>query len=470
MMNKKIIVFIIYVVLGFVLALTDPFVLPVYLTILPFQSFLLYESVKTKNIFFILFSFMTFLSYGIGSVAFYLDRKNANSVGFDAIGNFDFSYSSLFSAYSYFVVFVISLWFFVSVFKKKQHSNFLSGFIKEQYKVITSRSSSLSLFPISLLVVLFSAISIWMYSFHIGMIGLHQTELPFHLTGILFYSRRFLFPLVLVWVFVKTKSKDVATILLIIYSLIVGVLATSKSAALFVLLPLAYLNYMMGRKKLFYICTVAAIIVYVIVGGVRTVIYETDADVDILALFSTSYDFYSADRGLVLTVVKSVTGRLYGLQSTILGNQYDHMTIDGLLSFYTGSGITTVVPDYVQSLFGFELPEDKAYGVALGYSGTMHILACHSYLLTILQAFIVSIIFCVQNNSVQMVFRREGLTKYKYVLLILLLFSFMKLYEGIEMVTVYVCLFAIVIIKQFALKTEKKRSGSMFSMQNSITL
>lgn len=435
---KSKILLLLYVIIGFVIASTDPFVMPVYLTILPFHGFLLYQSVRTKNILFILFCFLTFMSYGIGSIVFYLDREHANSVGFDAIGSFDFSYSRLFEAYSYLAVFMLVLWGVVLIGKKRYHSNFLPTFIKEQYyKISRTTARTWSIFPILIAVVLFSAISVWMYSLHIGMIGLHQTELPYHLTGILFYSRRFIFPLVLVWFFLKTRDKFTASILLIFYSLIVGVLATSKSAALLVLIPITYLNYVMGKKGMFYVCAIASVVVYVLVGGVRTVIYQADAEIDALDLLSLSYDFYSGDGSFFLFIVKNITGRLYGLQSTVLGEQYTNLSFSGLFDYYTHAHILEVVPDYVKTLFGIDLPEDKAYGVALGYTGTMQILSCHNPLYTILQSIIIGIIFCIQNDCVQKVVRLNGQTIYKYAMILLVLYSFLQFYDGSRILPVY---------------------------------
>lgn len=455
---KSKILLLLYVIVGFVIASTDPFVLPIYVTILPFHGFLLYQSVRSKNLLFILFCFLTFLSYGIGSVVFYLDRNHANAVGFDAIGSFDFSYSRLFEAYSYLAVFMLVLWCVVSIGKKNYHYNFLPAFIKEQYyKISKSTSKTWSIFPILIAVLIFTAISIWMYSHHIGMIGLHQTELPYHLTGFLFYSRRFLFPIILIWFFLKTKDKCSASILLIVYSLIVGVLATSKSAALLVLVPVTYLNYVMGKKGMFYVSAIASVVVYVLVGGVRTVIYQADAEIDVLDLLSLSYTFNPGDGSFFLFIVKNITGRLYGLQSTVLAEQYTQLSFSGLLDYYTHAHILEVVPDYVNTLFGLDLPEDKAYGVALGYTGSMQLLSCHNHIYTIIQSVIIGIIFCVQNDCVQKVVRLNGQTIYKYAIILLILYSFLQFYDGSRIVPVYVATILAMVLCRVATKKSYRR-------------
>ena len=449
-MRKYILLIVTYICIGILLAFEDSYVLPVYLVILPFHGFLLYKSIKIKNIVLIFYCFLLFLSHGIGSVVFFLDRDNANSAGYDAVGDFDFSYERLFGAYSYLVVFLIVLFILVSSSKKKSHCNFLPVFLREQYGLLAKVSVSWSIVPLLICTSFFTMVSIWMYRYHIGMTGLQQTELPFHLTGFLFYARRFLFPIVLVYIFFRTKSKGVASIILVLYSLLVGVMATSKSAALIILVPLIYINYMIGRKKMGWICILAAVGVYTIIGEVRLIIYETDAGIDLSDLLTTAYTFFPEDRSFIIYILKNVTNRLYGLQSTVLGDQCTQLYFEDLISFYTHSSMIDVFPDYVHSLFGINLPDDKAFGVNLGYTGTMQLLSCHSYLFSIIQAGIISLIFVMQNNFIQTVFNLSGKNKYKYASLIVLLFSFMRFHDGNEILSVYFLTFVLFAICKMA--------------------
>lgn len=443
----------IYMIVAVVLAIVDSYVLPIYLTILPFHSLLLYLSIKTRNILFVFYSFMLFLSHGIGSVLFFIDRENAQSTGFNAIGNFDFSYSSLWNAYSYLFVFLLVLLLFINIFKKKGHTNFFPTFIKQQYQSFKLKAS-LSLFPIICCIILFAGISIWMYNLHIGMIGLPQRQLPFHLTGILFYIRRFLFPLILTWIYVKTKNKNIATISLIIYSFIVGITATSKSASILILLPVTFINYMIGKKKMALLCTISMILAYLIVGTMRLLIYEFDADIDIMTVLSTPLDF--SDSNIFLSLMKSITGRLYGMQCTVLVDQYTQLTFNDLISFYTHCTINEIIPDISYTLFGIILPEDKAFGVGLGYNGTMGLLSCHNYYYTILQAFLIAIIFCIQNDCVQSIISMRVNIILKYLSILILLFSFLSFFDGNDVFTVYGSTLMLVLIRYLVLNRRRQ--------------
>ena len=441
-------------VVAVVFTIVDPYVIPIYFTVLPFHFILLYLALKTKNILFIFYCSMLFLSHGIGSIPFFLDRHNAQSIGFSAIGNFNFSYISFYRAYSYLLVFLFTLLFFVWIFKIKGHGNFLLLFIKQHYYALHLKST-LNLFPIISCTLLFVCISIFMYNLHIGMIGLQQIQLPFHLTGILFYSRRFLFPLVLIWIYVKTKRKDVATILLIVYSLIVGITATSKSASLLVLLPLTIINILARNKKVTFLCIVMSIFAYYIVGAMRLIIYEFDAEVDILSVISTPVEF--SNNNIILSLMNSITGRLFGFQSTVLSDQYTQLSFSDLISFYTGSSITEIIPDYVYSLFGMTLPEDKAFGVGLGFTGTMQLLSCHNYLYTIIQAIIISCIFIVQNDCLQKILVSRKNVIFKCISILIIIFSFMNLFDGNEIFIVYVLTFILIFIRYSRFTNKKIR-------------
>lgn len=453
-MKNSFILGFLYLLIGLLLGFYDPVVVPVYLTVLPFHAFLLYLSIKTKNIVFLLFCIFLFLSHGIGSIGFYLDRDNAQSVGFSAIGNFDFSYERFFSAWSYLVVFLLFLLLFISIFSKRYYRNsYIFDFIKQQIIYYESRSRfKWTVFPLLFFSLLFTAISIWMYNYHIGMIGLNQTALPYHLTGVLFYSRRFVFPLILLSFFFRTKEKFISTIILIIYALLIGILATSKSASLIILIPLVVYHYISGKKKLAFIGFIASVFVYVVVGSVRTVIYEYDAEIDLISLMNNTDLTVQNNKNLILFIVNNVTGRLFGFQCTVLTDQYMLTSFLDLVRFYTYSTIDQIVPNNYQTLFGMNLSDDRAFGVCVGYVGSMQLLSCHNYYYTIIQAFIVSVIFTLLNNSIRGVFLQSSKPFYKWIALFVFLYSFMQFHNGVDMKVVYFSIILLFLIRRISLK------------------
>ena len=432
------------ILIGFVIALIDSFVLPVYLTFMSLHALFLYISMKTKNILVVIYSIFQFVSYGIGSTFLYLYRSQAERTGFAAIGSFDFSYAQLFSAYSYMFVFFTAFLLFSFLFKKQYHSNSLVTFIRQQYNTIRLRPT-LSLFPIIICVLFFCWISIQMYNLHIGMIGLQQTELPFHMTGILFYSRRYLFPIILIWLFVKTKSKTLATVVLIIYSVFMGITATSKSACILVLAPLAFINYLIGKRGMAYVCAFFAAVGYMVISEMRQIVFDFDADIAVWDLLNTSFVIH--DDNVVLSFLYRFTNRFFGLRSSILPDQYHGLDFNDLVDFYLGKGLSIIMPDYCLDLFGFSLPGDKAYGVSLGFNGTMALLSCHNYLYSIFQAFIVALIFAIQNDCFQRIVKSRSKNIIKYLAILVLLAGFYSFFGGHSFIIVYVTTFVLLLIR-----------------------
>ncbi len=442
--NVKLIALLLYVIVGFVIAFTDPYVLPVYFTLLPLHALFLYFSLKTKNLPCILYCLFLFISHGLGSIPFYLNRKYAVRTGFGAIGDFDFSYDSLFSAYSYSFVFIVVLLLFAASFKKEYHSNFLLTFIRQQYNTITLHST-LSILPIVICSVLFSWFSLQMYYMNIGMIGLKQTELPFHLTGILFYTRRLLFPVVLIWLYVKTRAKVPATIVLILYALFIGITSTSKSACLLVLIPITLVCYLTGKKSLVLICSFFIVFSYIAIEDVRQIIYEFDANISIRE--SLQMTSLALDDDALFSFFGEFTNRFYGLQSNVLPIQIYELKLEGLVNYYTGTPISQVLPDFTYKIFGMNLPEDKAYGFGFGYTGSMTLLSCHNYFYSILQAVIISVLFIIQNDNIQRIVKKKGKLLYKYIALLILMVSYMSFHDGVSMSGVYLYTIALVLIR-----------------------
>ena len=435
--------FVAFVIFGAIIAASDLFVLPIYLIFLPLHALFLYLSLKTKNLPCIIYCMFLFISHGIGSIPFYLNRENAERIGFSAIGNFDFSYKSLLYAYSYLFVFLVALLLFVAAFKRNYHSNFLTGFIRQQYNTVELKSKH-SILPIALCSMLFSWISLQMYNMQIGMIGLKQTELPFHLTGVLFFARRFLFPIVLVWLYVKTKAKLPATIILIVYALFVGITGTSKSACLLVLIPMAFICFLTGKKTLAYLCAFFVIFSYIVIEDIRQIVFEAEASIPLVELLQMPW---STKDDVLFRFFLSFTNRFYGLKANVLPVQNYDLDFKSLVYYYMGTPITQVLPDFVYKLFGFNLPDDKAYGVGIGYTGSMTLLSCHNYFYTILQAFIIAILFVFQNDNIQRIMLKNGGRIYKYIALLILIASSMAFLDGVSMTGIYLSIIALVLIR-----------------------
>lgn len=396
--------------------------LVIYVTVLPVHFIFLKIALAKKNLLLTLFMTLFFISHGIGSLTFFWFRKDYSATGYRAIGNFDFSFNRFYEAYSYIFTICLFVTIFCFLFDKHKNISFLSKFVKSEVIRGTSSSKSYSIFPIFIVAVLFAIISFWMYDVGVGMIGLHNNPLPFHLAGILFYARRLLFTIVLLFLFLKTKDKQTAALILVVYAFIVGITGTSKSISLLLLLPTILILFIIQKINIAYIVIVLTLFLYEYIGISRNVVYDTDASISFAEILNyTNNRFVKgiADGSIsFFDLLNSICDRFYGPSSTVLTYQYPVLRFDGLASYYFSlKDIGVMVPDAALNLYGIVLPDDKAYGVSFGLTGTLVLLSCHNYLYTIMQAFIISILFVVQNNTLQNVFSTSGNRLHKYITL-----------------------------------------------------
>lgn len=439
-MNNNFKLITIYCIVGFIISFTDAYTLPIYVTVLPIQYLFFKYAIRLKNFPILIMEAIWLLSIGIGSITFFLNRSEAQSVGFRAIGNFKFSYGDFFSVYSFFLLFQLLVFIILKLMQSQSNRFSIIDFVKEEMNNITESKSHSSIFPLFVSIVTFSIISISMYYNHIGMTGLQQTRLPFHLTGILFYSRKFLFTAILIYLFLRTENKRLGAILLILYAFLVSVTGSSKSLNIMILAPVAFLCFIHGYKKTMWLVLASLVIVYSFVSDARTLIYNTDASLPVVELISNSFSIFSDNfniRDFVFSFVDGFCERLYGMQTAVLTSQYTKLDFDDFLNFYTLSATgSDLVPDFSRTLFGIVLPDDMAFGVGVGYTGTFTMLTNNNYIIAILQALIVAVNFGLQNRFYQKTMKSSR-RLLKYAALGLILFGLMGFNDGYSIFPLY---------------------------------
>ena len=449
-MNRKKF-FLLYIFFAILIAYIDSLTLPIYLIVVPVQCFFLNKALKYKNFPFLILESLWFIALGIGAVTFYLGRENAQSIGFRAIGNFNFSYKDFFVVYSYLLLLQSVVYLLVKRYHLRAHDFAITDFLKCEISKF-QRNTSLSLAPIFVSVGVFSLISAWMYISHIGMVGLHQTRLPYHLTGILFYSRRFLFTAVLVYLFLKTRNKPIAAFIVIVYAFFVSIVGTSKSLGLLLLVPVAFISYVSNYKKTCWFTFFSIVVIYNIVSVLRVFIYEEDAVINLAEVFSNGLPLFFADFSMGAFLVDFIDGfceRLYNYQSAVLTYQYNGATLKEFNEFYfTGAVATKLVPDYASTLFGIVLPEDKAYGLGWGYVGTYILLSCHNYILAFLQSLIIGVNIVFQGNYYHAIMT-SAQRPIKYVAIGLVSIGLMGFIDGNQIFYLYVPTFLLGLLARF---------------------
>lgn len=451
-MKPKVILIVIYIILGLLILNKDYPSAVLYFTVIPFHLILLKESRKINNLFLFLFMFFLLLSIGGSSITMYLTRFERSNTGTSNLGEFDFSLSSYYRIYSYLFILYVLIVLFTKKLTKNNTITPITSFIKEEIISFTRARGTYSVFPIILFSVIFALISIWMYQQHIGITGiLSGKTLPFHMSGILYYARRFLFTGVLLFLFVKTRNKQIAFFVIVVYAFVAGVSAASKSISMMMLAPLALYFFFTNRKALGFLALFFTVFTYAYVAGARELIFSSDADASLSAVVQTANEISSLlfdDSTLLMPLVNSFFGSLFGFDNAIVAYQSSDLGTSDFIQYFSGREIGAVVPDLVYKLYNFNLPDDRAYGISLGFSGSMMMMAARHYFFIVIEALIVSLLLAFQNKNMYVIMKTNGKRVYKFVSLILLLVFFQSLIASDSMLTVYMMTFAMYVLKR----------------------
>jgi hypothetical protein len=363
---------------------------------IPFGFMLLY-ALRSRHIVLSFFMAGIFLSHAVLPSFFFLERENYTFSGWTAVKNFDFNVSHFLQIYTFVFFYVAIVLIVTLVFKQLlfrspkpdrapfQRTRGNSAAHQASLGLLEIVRLSLARFSaanprtklgysllFAAIILLAAILNNWMYSRGIGMTGLlgSQQALPFRLNGILYYSTRFLLPVILALVYMRTSRSWPLAALALFYALWAGTSQISRTTYTLLLLPIVAFAFLDRRYFLMTFALSFFLVAYPWVGYARNSIYYV---VDNVVYGDTSIPLYQL---IQQTIVQhsfdgafssffSVLARVGGAQDVILAAQYDTEVTGGSLRefqrvFLFGSPITG---DQVQAeLYGFIPPEGFSAG------------------------------------------------------------------------------------------------------------
>jgi hypothetical protein len=252
-----------------------------------------------------------------------------------------------------------------------------------------------------------------MYSNQIGLVGMKPKSLPFHMTGILFYTRRYIVNVLLIYFYIKSKNKNQSLVFICIYVFFAGIASISRSICGILLIPIAAEAIISKKYSRATIIIVYFAVIYEVVSELRNYVYSA-------AYIKYSYkelvDFAlqmlcGIDGDWLVSFVSGICTRLGGWQGEILGSQYHGCTITDLLHYFLGEGQGQVIPNMTENLYGFSMPSDKSFGIGIGFFGVVISASSGNYVFIIISGIVVGMLFFVQEK----VIRKEMLANSGYV-------------------------------------------------------
>lgn len=192
-------------------------------------------------------------------------------------------------------------------------------------------------------IILLSAINLWSYSNGVGLTGIEPPNLPFRLSGIIFYLMKYITPTVLAYLYFKTKRTWPLMLLFLCYALIFGLCSVSKGAVIVIMFPVLVLAWLDGRKFMFAVASFGMLICISLAAGARTYVYaisdgKTAADSS-FGLFTLLLTLLTDSNSLIFEydfiplAISQIAERIEGFNNLVMSQYYDPNAVVGAWGF-----------------------------------------------------------------------------------------------------------------------------------------
>ncbi len=283
-----------------------------------------------------IFALAALVSGWLTPLGFFLERDKFSYSGFAAVKDFDFSEFRFIGYYvpvivAYYVILLVAASPILLrparyriVESGSKALGRLASFIPAEGN---RRSRPLTRLLLVTLVAVFASINWWMYNHGIGLTGINPPYLPFHLSGILYYTARFVFPVILTYLLTRFRPTSADLYLVIAYACFASLTSVSRTVLVLLFLP-AFVIGFLGRKYVFSAFAGFVLgMVYPVVDTARNLIYFVQDGVSTrdLALSLPDVILNSASRyqfdGLLASPL-ALLARVGGGQDVALAAQY----------------------------------------------------------------------------------------------------------------------------------------------------
>lgn len=220
----------------------------------------------------------------------------------------------------------------------------MTAFLAKNANSLKSRQRTWIYFVIIILVIsVMIPLNLWMFSRGISIVGVEPPELPYRLSGILHYLSKFIIPMLLGYLYWKTRRGFFPMALLLGYALILGLSSVSRSVLIMVMLPVLALAWLDRRRWLLAIAGLGTVIGYAsvtlarsfvhLVVGERTVTLTDGGMVPILHTMLTDPESHLVEFNFLWRNLIGIFGRIDGFENLVMAQYYDPNGVVGPLGF-----------------------------------------------------------------------------------------------------------------------------------------
>lgn len=249
--------------------------------------------------------------------------------------------------------FIYSVILFVQFFnkitlKKKKFNNFnevtknIALDSIKNFKVRDKSSIAIN-FTILFLIALLIPLNIWKYSQGIGLTGIAPPELPYKISGILFYLTNYFMPALLGYLYFHTKRGWSMALIFLAYAWVFGLSTLSKGAVLITMVPVIALAYIDKRYFMLVFMGLITLIAVFIASAARQYVHfgfggvaYADTTINMFELIRTVLSnpeskIWNID--FLPVLISGIAARIEGFENLVLAQYYDPNAVIGSSGF-----------------------------------------------------------------------------------------------------------------------------------------
>jgi len=397
---------------------TEAFVL--FLLLPPMFGVLLYFAIRSKHFILTLFFGLTFIANAISPAFLFMNRDDYHYSGFSAIKDFNFDIYEFLSIYGYLYLMLLLILLFTLKLNKKliKHPNKKDskrnnprqssldnklGIYRSIEKRRNSNKQIISIFIVLFIFCILVPLNIFMYVNGIGISTVQPTAQPFKLVGITFYFRAYIAPLIITFLYFKSKRNMGITLVILFYVAFIGILSLSKGNVLLNCLPIFIFAFLDRKTVRLCLVSLYILVVYGIVSWARQFVFLADVgSFEMIQLIFNGLSVETFSEFLNLfSVLGELSSRLYGANVMVLAHLSNlENNVMEAINFFLGKSENLSLFIF-NDVFGLVDAEGVVIGVGMGYLGTMLLLVNKNLVMLLILSFITAIYLSVSEAIVR---------------------------------------------------------------------
>lgn len=366
---------------------TDSGAFWISLVFVPVFGVITRSAIQSRNIVLQAFAVFMFIAHAIGAPFLWINRNNYGGSGFGAVGSFQFDLCAFFLIY----VWVVGL-YGALVWSARKCDNYIwpkgeavsrfSQQIQNAAPVRASRRSArvYDALLVGFIVLFLVPLNLYMSTNKIGTLGLLSDPLPYRLTGIMYYTRLYFGPLIILVLFAKSNRSWVLVAVILGYAVLAGLSSASRTVLLISMFSVGYFAILDRRMARIAVIFVVGLLGFLLTSGSRDYTYTSDTFL-LGDAFEVALSFLNSGEISIFDTIGGVANRFYGAQDMILAHQFVREdTWLAMVNYFTSGGrADAIVPNLGRDFYDMNL-EGTGFGVGIGTMAYVLVLS-HSNIL-----------------------------------------------------------------------------------------